>query len=150
MLKWTSMHLKIIPQSSLWFGLQQLQLHELSLLHAQCLRIAQQDFCQKGIFGRSNCKVTFHINILWIHVIFQQKDEEAHSDEEFLDATDTWEVCTVTFPEIGGANFKSALWVFKQQLVQKMRVHCRISIVLPLTSFVRHKCKFLYVNLRLP
>ena len=34
-----------------------------------------------------------------------------------------------TYPEIGDANFKCALWTFKQQPALKMWAHCRISIV---------------------
>ena len=33
-----------------------------------------------------------------------------------------WEL--VFYPEICGANFKSVLWTFKQQLVNKSQVHC--------------------------
>ena len=35
-----------------------------------------------------------------------------------------------TYPEIGDANFKGALWTFKQQLALRMRVRCGISILL--------------------
>ena len=40
-----------------------------------------------------------------------------------------WKICE-TYPLIGDVNFKCALRVFKQQLALKMRVRCRISILL--------------------
>ena len=39
-----------------------------------------------------------------------------------------------SYPEIGGGNFKGALWIFKQWLALKIRVPCGISIFLLLTS----------------
>ena len=40
------------------------------------------------------------------------------------------EPCSAAYPEIGDANFKGALWTFKQQLVWKMWARCGISILL--------------------
>ena len=39
------------------------------------------------------------------------------------------------YPDIGDANFKGALWTFKQQLALEIRVRYGISMVLLQTSF---------------
>ena len=47
----------------------------------------------------------------------------------------------IPYPEISDANFKRALWTFKQQLA-KMRARCRISIVLVVLLQTSFYCAF--------
>ena len=64
------------------------------------------------------CSISKKTSWYWTVYFCHQK---LHEIKKFLAAA---------YPEIGDANFKGALWTFKQQLVSKMRVRCRISIVL--------------------
>ena len=66
------------------------------------------------VANRVKCNSQLHIKIVLLTTIISYKSE--------------------SYPEIGDANFKGALWAFKQQLIWKLRVHYEISIVLLLTS----------------
>ena len=92
----------------------------------------------KQISPKNNWKIRFTFRSIKWEVKLCSQDTFNEIDflsnkknDQYVETTQLHICYPESYPEIGDATFKYALWALKQQLGLKMWARCRISIVLP-------------------